>query len=96
MSNFTAEQMACSPADLILQAHKEMKALHEDVEKRLIGRTARIVSKYNGQLHGRSKPTQTGQQARIECIHIDPTDNEPQIKLEGRSLYLWLREVEIL
>lgn len=81
---------------VIRETHSEIRALQNKLEGIFIGRTARIVSNYNGQPYGCSKPSLKGHEAEIEAIYCDPTRSTPSLKLQGHDLYLGLDEVEIL
>lgn len=79
----------------LLNANNRVKAILAETEKALVGQRVKIVSNYNGQPHGRSKPSQRGQEGEVECVHFDPHWG-PSLKLKDRDLYLGLDEVEFL
>ena len=60
----------------------------------LIGRRAKIISGYNGQQFGQSRPKQTGRVITISGVYV--VGEAVQVSFDEERVPLLLREVEIL
>jgi hypothetical protein len=58
------------------------------------GKRVKIVSAYNGQDYGRSKPPLTGQIFEVTSIHIDALHHGGFLFIKGQRLGLGFDEVE--
>jgi hypothetical protein len=58
------------------------------------GKRVKIVSAYNGQDYGRSRPSLTGKIVEVESIHIDPLHGGGCLFVKGQNLGLGFDEVE--
>jgi hypothetical protein len=80
----------------VMNSHRSIQTTYGGVRAELIGKRARIISDWNGQPYGRSKPSQEGKEAKIVQVEMDPSDDEPSVLLEGYNLYIALGEIEII
>lgn len=80
-----------------LVAATTVAALGRTISETLVGRSARIVSKFNGQPHGRSRPPLTGKVFPIVAAFAE-SDGDITVWLgaQVRVYSLKLGEVEVL
>ena len=67
---------------------------YKEAEELIVGRNVRILSAYNGQPHGRSKPSMLGEVRSVDAVHFD-MQSGVSLKLKGCRLYIPLEEVEL-
>lgn len=70
------------------------KDLQNKAEVLVKGKRVKIVSNYNGQDYGRSKPALTGQIFEVTSIHIDGLHRGGWLFIKGQRLGLGFDEVE--
>lgn len=81
--------------DRVRQCFSDAVAAHNLAESMLKGRSIRIVSDYNGQPYGSSKPSLCGQECVVEQVNFDMQWGI-SLKLKNHSLYIKLDEVELV
>lgn len=75
----------------------EVKRLLDALEASLKGRKVRILSNYNGQPWGGSKPSLKGKVLKVERVYYDGWPSCPvTLLLEGQRLYIRFNQVEFL
>jgi hypothetical protein len=80
----------------LLEDMAAINAAYGRIKANLTGRTVRIVSDYNGQPYGRSRPSQRGRVAKIVSVVVDAGEAQPQVLLDDWGCYMDLDEVELL
>lgn len=53
------------------QALVEVQRIHAELSKRYVGKKATIVSDYNGQDYGSSRPSQRGKTVEVHSVFLD-------------------------
>lgn len=73
-----------------------IRVLKGEIDFMLKDQNAKIVSNYNGQPHGRSKPKMTGEVRRITSVYLSEyMGPKISIFLEGTRLGLGFNEIEL-
>lgn len=81
-------------SEVVTTALEQIEAARLRIRKELVGRRAIVTSEYNGQPHGRSRPSMKGRKFMIEDAHEDA--GQISIVMPDELLYLGLDEVRIL
>jgi len=74
----------------------KIKAIEVSVKEMLIGRQARIISDYNGQLYGHSKPSLRGKVITIKYASIDSLGCSVWDGDWNNRAYIGIDEIEFL
>lgn len=75
---------------------EKIQQMHNRVSEMLVGRKARIISDFNGQLHGTSKKSMQGSVITIKYISIDSNGCQVWNGDFGRNCFISVNEVEFL
>jgi len=79
---------------VLAQFNKALGA-HRNIRELLVGRSAKIISDYNGQPYGRSAPSMRGRIKSIVAVHFD-LNQGVSVQLTGSRLYISIDEIEIV
>jgi len=52
----------------------KINRIHNDLSKLMVGRKAKIISDFNGQMYGKSKKSMKGREFVVESVHVSATD----------------------
>jgi hypothetical protein len=80
--------------DLIESKRRVLALTLNEIDSFCVGKRVKIISNYNGQPHGRSKPPLTGRIFEVE--YVSTNDSEIQFGLKGQNLFVRLHEVEFV
>ena len=77
--------------DYINKLQEDIKEIKDKISKILIGRKVRVISDYNGQPHGKSKPKLTG-----KIFTITHYVDDSYVWVKGQHVGLRFNEFELL
>lgn len=78
--------------DFIKHNLLEIEKAEKNISNQFIGRTVRVLSRFNGQMFGRSKKPLTGQVFKVCDVSI--SCGRIHLLLEGMRVYIERNEVE--
>jgi len=72
----------------------EIEKAEKNISDQFIGRTVRVLSRFNGQMFGRSKKPLTGQAFKV--IDVSISCGRIHLLLDGKRVYIEHHEVEFV
>lgn len=70
----------------------EIEKAEKNISDQFIGRTVRVLSRFNGQMFGRSKKPLTGRTFKV--THVSTSCGRVHLLLEGTRVYIERGEIE--
>jgi hypothetical protein len=81
--------------ELVARHYGKVAEAYHDLKALLVGRSAKIMSDYNGQPYGSSKPSMKGQIKSITDVHLD-AHSGVSVLLVGCQLYIPLDQIKLV